>query len=306
MSRERTPGLLSWVLWQPLKFAFISFALMSVVSTTYSIVANALTTTGSAVVMWPMWTLIGGAIALSAWLMLRKLPRANIDQRSFIALNNAQAIILAIAVFMSIFIAKYAQGALMGMMWRGTTGSVQFIAIAIGLALYYMYLFGLFISNVYAKFWRARAMGVSTWRIICTMPMGVGLLWIPGYILPEPPTRRPALPIRTAWYDHFTNWIASRGTITVIAFAVLTLFTGFMFGPQSLMLTGGITLLFAVWLGFMGPAKFRNSMRGAYSTFAIIVNILLIIGVIMFATMRTEPNVQINISDIQTTTNIEK
>ena len=93
MSRERTPGLLSWVLWQPLKFAFISFALMSVVSTTYSIVANAITA-GATTVVWPMWALIGGAIVLSAWLMLRKLPRANIDQRSFIALNNAQAIIL--------------------------------------------------------------------------------------------------------------------------------------------------------------------------------------------------------------------
>ncbi len=303
MSENKSQCLLSWILWQPLKFALILLCLGFAVMIPYEI---CILTLGPVAAQWTLGVLSVAAIAYSLYFLFRRLPCANLDQHSFIALENAQAFVLAMAVFVAAFAGMQAQRFLFTLAMMGTAGNVIFVALAAVLFVFYMYLIGLSLANVYAKFRRARAMNIPTWKIICSIPFGFNLVWIPGYIMPDAKRTTPVIPIHAEWYENLTRWIASRVSYTVLAFVIITLFSGFMFGTQTMLMSGIALLVFIMWAYLAGMTKFRNNIGGLYSTFAVLINIVLIVTLgwmIARAPISVPENMQINISDTMITQN---
>lgn len=305
MSENKSQCLMSWILWRPLKFALTLLGLGIAVMIPYEIVSA---TIGGATALATLGILSIVAIVFATYLLFHRLPHDNLDRYSFVALENAQAYVLALAVFVAMLAIMQAQSFLISLAMMGTAGNVIFVLLAAVMFVAYAYLVGLSLANVYAKFRRGRAMNIPTWKIICSIPFGFNLIWIPGYILPdEKAPKTPVIPIHASWYKKLTNWIVSRPSRTILAFAILTLFTGFMFGIQTIFWTCAAILLFAIWVSTVGAKRFCKNIGGTYATVAVVLNIIMIlaISVITYRQIsQISENVTITVTD--TTQNINQ
>lgn len=305
MSENKSQCLMSWILWRPLKFALTLLGLGIAVMIPYEIVSA---TIGGATALVTLGFLSIAAIVFATYLLFHRLPHDNLDRYSFVALENAQAYVLALAVFVAMLAIMQAQSFLISLAMMGTAGNVIFVLLAAVMFVAYAYLVGLSLANVYAKFRRGRAMNIPTWKIICSIPFGFNLIWIPGYILPdEKAPKTPVIPIHASWYKKLTNWIVSRPSRTILAFAILTLFTGFMFGIQTIFWTCAAILLFAIWVSTVGAKRFCKNIGGTYATVAVVLNIIMIlaISVITYRQIsQISENVTITVTD--TTQNINQ
>ncbi len=305
MSENKSQCLMSWILWRPLKFALTLLGLGIAVMIPYEIVSA---TIGGATALATLGILSIAAIVFATYLLFHRLPHDNLDRYSFVALENAQAYVLALAVFVAMLAIMQAQSFLISLAMMGTAGNVIFVLLAAVMFVAYAYLVGLSLANVYAKFRRGRAMNIPTWKIICSIPFGFNLIWIPGYILPdEKAPKTPVIPIHASWYKKLTNWIVSRPSRTILAFAILTLFTGFMFGIQTIFWTCAAILLFAIWVSGVGAKRFCKNIGGTYATVAVVLNIIMIlaISVITYRQIsQISENVTITVTD--TTQNINQ
>lgn len=304
MAEKKSLTLLDWLLWKPLKFSIITFIMMIGVGFIYAIISS-LIFNGATESRSILTILLAITFAISAYLMLKKLPSDNLDRKSFVAINNAQIFFTSAAFIIStLIIVANAEKIMLKLMLMPTHSSMAFIAIIVVAALFYLYLCGLFIANLYVKFRRCRSLGISPWKIICTMPLGFGLLWIPGYILPEKTKNKPILSIKTKWYNKFTDWVLSGSINTIIVFIALVAFSGFFFGFNSILLTLFLAVIFAIWLNIYGKEKFNQSLPKKYATFAIIINIILIIcfvAAIVYLSTPQIANINMNISEVSTT-----
>lgn len=305
MSENKSQCLMSWILWRPLKFALTLLGLGIAVMIPYEIVSA---TIGGATALATLGILSIAAIVFATYLLFHRLPHDNLDRYSFVALENAQAYVLALAVFVAMLAIMQAQSFLISLAMMGTAGNVIFVMLAAVMFVAYAYLVGLSLANVYAKFRRGRAMNIPTWKIICSIPFGFNMIWIPGYILPdEKAPKTPVIPIHASWYKKLTNWIVSRPSRTILAFAILTLFTGFMFGIQTIFWTCAAILLFAIWVSGVGAKRFCKNIGGTYATVAVVLNIIMIlaISVITYRQIsQISENVTITVTD--TTQNINQ
>lgn len=305
MSENKSQCLMSWILWRPLKFALTLLGLGIAVMIPYEIVSA---TIGGATALATLGILSIAAIVFATYLLFHRLPHDNLDRYSFVALENAQAYVLALAVFVAMLAIMQAQSFLISLAMMGTAGNVIFVLLAAVMFVAYAYLVGLSLANVYAKFRRGRAMNIPTWKIICSIPFGFNLIWIPGYILPdEKAPKTPVIPIHASWYKKLTNWIVSRPSRTILAFAILTLFTGFMFGIQTIFWTCAAILLFAIWVSVVGAKHFCKNIGGTYATVAVVLNIIMILAISVITYQQISQiseNVTITVTD--TTQNINQ
>ena len=305
MSENKSQCLMSWILWRPLKFALTLLGLGIAVMIPYEIVSAPI---GGATALVTLGILSIAAIVFATYLLFHRLPHDNLDRYSFVALENAQAYVLALAVFVAMLAIMQAQSFLISLAMMGTAGNVIFVLLAAVMFVAYAYLVGLSLANVYAKFRRGRAMNIPTWKIICSIPFGFNLIWIPGYILPdEKAPKTPVIPIHASWYKKLTNWIVSRPSRTILAFAILTLFTGFMFGIQTIFWTCAAILLFAIWISGVGAKRFCKNIGGTYATVAVVLNIIMILAISVITYQQISQiseNVTITVTD--TTQNINQ
>ncbi len=306
---KKTENKLStWLLKRPIQFMAIAFALTLVITVGYSLIAWGI---GIEAPSRPLVsTLIILGFAVAAWYTAKKLPGDKMDRRSFVALNNAQTLILSGAfIILAIILGVYGQKLLLKLMLIQTFSVTGFFAIAIGAVLISLYLLGIFIFNVYAKFRRIREMGVSTWRTVFTMPFGFSLLWIPGYLLPDSSNKNTSLKLNSRWYNKLTDRIIHNPTVAALSFVVITLLSGFFFGFNLVMLAMIMALVFAFWARIRGIDAFRREMPNKYSVFAIVVNIIAICTFIALITVDPAPhpqNVTVNINDTETITQTQQ
>ena len=306
MSENKSQCLMSWILWRPLKFALMLLGLGIVVMIPYEIVSA---TIGGATALATLGILSIAAFVYAIYSLFHRLPHDNLDRYSFVALENAQAYVLALAVFVAMLAIMQAQSFLISLAMMGTAGNVIFVLLAAVMFVAYAYLVGLSLANVYAKFRRGRAMNIPTWKIICSIPFGFNLIWIPGYILPdEKAPKTPVITIHAPWYTNLTNWIVSRPSRTILAFAILTLFTGFMFGIQTIFWTCAAILLFSIWVSTVGAKRFCKNIGGTYATVAVVLNIIMILAISVITYQQISQisayeNVTITVTDTTQNTN---
>ena len=289
MAHKKSQSLLTWLLWHPLKFALIAFGLIVLISA----VLNAMGVSTDGPIAFGVIIAVVIAAAITFWYM----PRGNMDRRGFIALNNAQTLIATTIFWASaIIIATYQAQITNKLLWMATMQSGMFFTIFVLVGVFYMYLFGVSLTNLYTKYQRCREMGISPWKIILSMPFGFGLLWTPGYLLDDGNKNNSSVTISARWYERLTNWIMSNPIYTTLAFALIVIYSGFFAGFNAALLTLASAVVFAIWLRIAGLSGFRGAQNRTYAYVAIVVNIAIIIGFILLATNNTM--MTINITDI--------
>ncbi len=289
MARKKSQSLLTWLLWHPLKFALIAFGLIVLISA----VLNAMGVSTDGPIAFGVIIAVVIAAAITFWYM----PRGNMDRRGFIALTNAQTLIATTIFWASaIIIATYQAQITNKLLWMATMQSGMFFTIFVLVGVFYMYLFGVSLTNLYTKYQRCREMGISPWKIILSMPFGFGLLWTPGYLLDDGNKNNSSVTISARWYERLTNWIMLNPIYTTLAFALIVIYSGFFAGFNAALLTLASAVVFAIWLRIAGLSGFRGAQNRTYAYVAIVVNIAIIIGFILLATNNTM--MTINITDI--------
>ena len=157
MARKKSQSLLTWLLWHPLKFALIAFGLIVLISA----VLNAMGVSTDGPIAFGVIIAVVIAAAITFWYM----PRGNMDRRGFIALNNAQTLIATTIFWASaIIIATYQAQITNKLLWMATMQSGMFFTIFVLVGVFYMYLFGVSLTNLYTKYQRCREMGISPWK----------------------------------------------------------------------------------------------------------------------------------------------
>lgn len=296
MSKQRSQSMISWILWNPLKFALCSFLLFVLVGAVLGYISQSMPISNSI-----FNTSLIVVFIISAFLMFRAMPRDGLDRFSFIALNNAQNVIVSVAfAILTALIVTHANEIMFKLMLIETHASASFVAIMSVVAIFYLYLCGLFLSNVYAKFRRGRAMGLKSWQIICTMPMCFSLVWVPGYLLPDnekSPSRK--VHIKSSWYTKLTEWIVSGRIKTITSLIVVILLSGLFFGLNAIALTLTMAVISAIWIRVSGQKNFTKHIGGKYAWFAIIMNIILLVAlcIIIINTTYGNNDITMNIAD---------
>lgn len=276
MAEKKNNRLVSWLLTRPALFAVIAFVLMTAASALAGLLGAPTASTRGVIIV------LSAFLGATGWL-LRKFPLENLDRRSFVAISNAQTLITSVAFIASTFIIAYnAQPIMMQLLWLESYSPATFLAIIILLALFYLYLCGIFIGNLYAKYRRIRAMGVSMWKTLATAPFGFCMLWIPGYLMDDAPGRANVMDVRPTWYARFTNWVISRPWHAALVLVVMIIISGFTFGFNAILLTFGLGLVFAIWSAVTGSQYMRKNIGGIYATTAIIINVITLVATITY------------------------
>ncbi len=282
MPKQQNNGLLSWLVTRPIMFAIIAFVAMTAATLIAGQLARSAGPLASILV-------VVAFLGAAAWLV-RKLPGENINRRGFIEINNAQMFITSVAFIISTLVIIYnAQTLMMRSLLLESQSTPAFIALIVALivalAMFYLYLCGIFVANLYAKYRRIRAMGVGMWKTLATAPFGFAMLWIPGYLMPDASEKDTGRKSDRGWYGRLTDWIMSRNYRTAGVLVLLITMSGFTFGYPALLLTLGLGLIFAIWTSVVGTDRMRKNIGGAYATTAIVINVLTIVGVVTYASL---------------------
>lgn len=293
-----------WLVKQPLKFAVISFLLMTLVGFGYGLISSLIPSIANSDPNSLLTILLAIAFAISAFLLWKKMPKDELDRKSFVAISNAQIFVLSVLFLASTtFLVMNANKILLKLFWMESHLTFALIMIIVAVALFYLFLCGLFLSNIYVKYQRCKALGIKPWKIIFSMPMAFGLFWIPGYLLPEKTKQQKQNTMNLPnWYNRLTNWILSNSLKTIISFLITVLISGFFIGFNSVLITIGLSIIFGIWIKIYDINKFEKSINDKYANFAIILNIVLLISLICITIYLSAPditNVQLNISDLQ-------
>ena len=301
MQNQSNTKLSTWLLWAPLKFALITFAAISMMGILYSIIYGAIFPQNP-IPQRPILGLSAIALVLSILYMIKKLPHKKMDHNSFVAIHNAQITITSLAFIISSYLIIYSIDKIMfKLMLMNTQSTLTFVLTTALITIFLLYIFGLLIANIFAKFCRIQVFNISTWKIFMCMPFTFSALWIPGYILQSQKKESASININTKWYKRINEIILSHPAYTISAFIIVTLLSGFLFGLNAILLTFILSLIFGIWALQIGTKKFIKNLNGKYTTIAIIINIILItITSIVIFMPKTIQTVQINISDTQT------
>lgn len=261
--------IFSWIIGMPIKFACITFVsyialiLLSAAVGWYSISA------------WFLSAIL--SVIIAGFVSLRKISHDNLDRYSFIALNNIQMFLYSILL---IFITPHSD-TIYGFMFKTLSMTLPQIIVIVLAGLFYFYLIGLWLSNIYAKYLRIRAMNVPAWKAIFSVPFGFAMLWMPGYLMQSEKDSAPVLTIPCATYDKFTRWILKSSFAAVGIISVLVLLSGLVSGTWVAIITLSMGVVFAATLRVRGEQKFRANIGRGYATSAVIVNVIMIIVLIL-------------------------
>jgi len=142
----------------------------------------------------------------------------------------------------------------------------------------YLYVFGLAISNIYAKYKRAVEMGINKWNVIASMPFAFLLMWTPGYLISDK-KHNSNLQIKTKWYAKFNKWIVSNSNNTLLMFVFLLLFNIF-YDVSALLWIAFLLVIYALWI-VKHKSNFLKNINQGYAWTAIGINFAAIVVIIV-------------------------
>ena len=163
---------------------------------------------------------------------------------------------------------------------QNPTGIIIGFLLAVCLVLLSLYILGVTIMVFWACFLRARTMNIPLWKIICSIPFGFDMLWVPGYFIPAKQSKKTVVATNIKWISNLTNWTFARLSNAGFLFTALIIGTGIFNGLTTTLLSLSILLLFAIWIMQMGDKKFEKNIGNTYATTAVIINIVIIAYVI--------------------------
>ena len=294
--------LTTWLLKLPFKFAVTSFTLIILLSFLYPFIGGLFYSTPQELPTRPVFILIGLTILASIYFSVRKTPSIKMDNSSFISIHTAQTLLMFLLFSASTYLLlSNQQNILFKIMLMETSFSGATSIFILLIAMYFLYMLGIEIFNIYVKIRCMQRFNIPTWKIILSIPFGFSALWIPGYLLNTTKTKKSTTEIKSKWYAKLINWTTKTQLNTISMFVFITVLSSFFAGLNAVLLTFSFALLFGIWVLQVGTKKFEKNIAKKYSSVAIIINIALIILFIctyIFAP-KTQQNIQINISDTE-------
>ena len=264
--------LRTWLLTKPLMFAAMTTALFLIVAGLASL---------TPIQYNRMVTSILAAIAglITVIVTLRTLPAANLDRRSFVAVNTALTLSLDVAILMlPVLLGAANPSWIMQKFMLFASHSITTLMIVMSTLMFIsLYVIGLALAAFYARYRRIRAMGVTMWRAVLTLPFGFFMLWMPGYVLPDDKPTTQVIATRPGIFTRILDWIVARPLNTAIVFVVQFGLLGLILGAYNAILSITLMAIFALWVAVRGVDKTRQDVTGKYGTLAIVINIASII-----------------------------
>jgi len=145
-----------------------------------------------------------------------------------------------------------------------------------------VYLLGIWISNIYVKYKRAKDMGLSGWKVILSMPFTFIMTWMPGYLISD--KKQSNLTIKSNWYSRFNKWVISNINNTLFMFLLLFIFTNLFISTHISTVLFPL-MLFAIYMLWKTITKesFVKHMNRGYIWTAILINLFMVISFIRMA-----------------------
>lgn len=272
---ETTSQLKTWLWTKPLMFAVFFLGLGFIVSLLYT----AFQTIFNLETLTPMYLLGVATFVFSIWYLIKKLPHNEMYQKDFIAITNGATTIAILSTVIALSIIPTGPSAQAKLAMMYITHSGAYLAIIALLFLFVsMYLLGVAISGLYAKYKRCKSMGVSPWKIILSMPFALFMLWTPGYLIKDK-TNKSNLQIKCKWYENFTNWTISNFNNTLLVFLTLLFFKSLITGPATAILSLVLLIIYTLWYVKHKSDFVKNINRG-YALTAVGINIAIILTIV--------------------------
>lgn len=274
MQTEKTQ-LKSWLLTKPITFMLWFLILGLILSFGYSVIQSVFNFES----MIPLYVLLALTFILPACYMIQKLPHDKMNQSDFVAITNGAGIISIIASLAAILtVGGYGQNIQRDMMILYVSHPTMFYILLSFIMLTSLYLIGLAISGIYAKYKRATTLGISPWHVILSMPFTFLLMWTPGYLIKDKEIKS-GLEIKSHWYSKLNKWVLSNFGNTLFVFLLLIFFKSLIAGTATLVLAIISLIIYALWYT-KHKSDFIKNINQGYALTAVCINLAILLAVI--------------------------
>ena len=262
-------------------FALLSFIMIFAVTFLYSVFSAIFNISATK----PLVVLLALGFVWTIYYMIKKLPHDDMYRDDFIAITNGCSLITIFIPLITLLVIGYDIRILQyKFMWLYAYHPVFLWIIGIFAAILYLYVFGVTISNIYAKYKRATQLGMSKKMVIASMPFAFLLTWTPGYLIADG-KHNSNLQIKSKWYAKFNKWVVARGANTLFTFLMIVLLSNLFSGALSLLLTGALLMVYALW-NLKYKTKFIKNINQNYAWVAVGINVAILIIVILRMILR--------------------
>ena len=267
--------LKSWLLKKPLLFTFWSVILGIVLSFGYSVIQSIF----NFETLVPLYILCILTLVLPACYMIQKLPHEKMNQNDFVAITNGTGIISVIASLITVLtMSIYGTGLRHSMMLFYTHPTTFYFLLSF-ILLVSLYLIGVAISGIYAKYKRAITLGTSPWKVILSMPFAFLLMWAPGYLIKDKEIKSET-EIKSVWYNKLNKLVLSNFSNTLFAFLLLIFFKSLIAGTTTLVLTTILLIIYALWYT-KHKSDFIKNINNGYALTAVGINLIILLAVVI-------------------------
>jgi len=268
--------LKQWIFNKPAIFSLMFFGLVIVLGLIFSAV-QALFHFES---LTPVYFIFGLSFIYAVYYMIKKLPHDKVYRSDFIAITNAVSIISVVSSIIAISVfGIYGPIFQRKMMMMYLLNPVLFTVIFLAVTIVSLYILGVAISGVYAKYKRATTIGVSPWKVILSMPFSFLLLWTPGYLIEEK-TNKSNLSIKAKWYTHFNNWVLANFSNVLFVFLFLLFAKSVIAGIPTTILTVALLVVYTLWY-VKHKSNFIKNINDGYALTSVGINLAIIIAVLL-------------------------
>lgn len=276
MPRQNNKNLLkTWLFDKPMMFALLTCGLSLALISIYAIISNLFEISASG----PLALLLVAANVYSIYYTIKRLPHTPMARPDFIAITNACTFLIFLILFIPLmFIGPDPQIMRHKALIFYVLHPVSFWFVSIGMLMLYLYMGGLAISNIYAKYRRAVQLGVDKWKVILSMPFAFLLMWTPGYLIEDNRTKS-NLQINTQWYARFNQWVVTDMLNTFFVYLVLLLVLNIFAGFPTILIAAFLLMVYTLWNIKFKDGFLKNINRG-YSLTAVAINLIFVITIL--------------------------
>lgn len=275
MQKEKTK-LKSWLLIKPLMFTLWFLILGTILGFAYSFIQSIFNFES----MIPLYILCALTFILPACYIIQKLPHEKMGQNDFVAITNGAGFISIIASLVAILtIGFYGENIQRDMLMMYILHPTMFYGILLFVFVTSLYLIGVALSGIYAKYKRATTLGISPWRVILSMPFTFLLMWTPGYLIKDKEGKS-ELEIKSSWFKKLNKWVLANFNNTLFMFLLLLFFKCVIAGTATLVLSALLLILYVLWY-VKHKSDFIKNINKGYALTAVGINLAILFAVII-------------------------
>ena len=267
--------LKDWLFNKPILFGLSFFIFSALLSLGYALIQ----TIFNIETIKPLFVLFLVSFVMTAWYVIKKLPHEKMNQNDFVAITNGATLISIITSFIiMLFVGLHGSNLATDAALFYLAHKTLFVILFTLFGLFSLYLVGLAVCGIYAKYKRAQSIGIAPWKIILSMPFTFLLMWTPGYLIKGSNIKN-NLEIKSKWYSNFQKWVMTNSANLLFTFLFLMLCRGIITGLATFILYASLLVIYALWYT-KHKSDFIKNINNGYAMTAVCINIAILIMVV--------------------------